>query len=586
MLVCLAPAGPPAAVALAASRPKGIVQKSGDGMDIDQVKAGEKHQNGEPRITSVDLLDWVWSGAVTTESATVNAKLKAASSSVRLVVSENVDLSSPVYSGTAVASAVNNNTVSLSISGLQSDTPYYYAVEADGQLDSETHGQFHTFDDGPFSFMFAFAGDAIQGSNQPVFDKVRAENPLFFVNPGDLMYSDIGVNDINLFRSAFADSLAQPRQQALYSAVPIAYMWDDHDYGPNDSDKNSPSREAARLVYQETVPHYPMQDDPADHPACGYSNPAACRSINQAFAVGRAYFILTDLRSERDPKSQTDNSSKTMMGAVQKTWFKEQLLYANGRYPLIFWLSSVPYIEAQTGGSDRWGGYATERAEIANFIKDNNIENVVIIAADAHMIALDDGTNSDYAAGGGAALPVLHAAALNRSGSVKGGPYSHGTYQNPSAADGQYATVNVTDTGGNQVCIEYTGKRLASGAANTTPLINWSTCFDVLETAVAPDLKITADNSTDVSLHWDDASANCAYTVYRETSPYLDLNTLPAVATVASPTDGVYPFASDLGDPAENHFYRIRAANCHSSSTADSHEVAEFDFALTIPGGY
>ena len=33
-----------------------------------------------------------------------------------------------------------------------------------------------------------------------------------------------------------------------------------------------------------------------------------------------------------------------MMGESQKKWFKEQLLAANGKYPLICWMSTVPWI--------------------------------------------------------------------------------------------------------------------------------------------------------------------------------------------------------------------------------------------------
>jgi hypothetical protein len=44
-----------------------------------------------------------------------------------------------------------------------------------------------------------------------------------------------------------------------------------------------------------------------------------------------------------------------------------------------------------------------------------------MISGDAHMVAIDDGTNSDYADGGGGGFPVFHAGALDRSSSVKGG---------------------------------------------------------------------------------------------------------------------------------------------------------------------
>jgi hypothetical protein len=49
---------------------------------------------------------------------------------------------------------------------------------------------------------------------------------------------------------------------------------------------------------------------------------------------------------------------------------------------------------------------------------------------------------------------LLHAAALDRPGSVKGGPYSEGTFPGP----GQFGTVTVTDTGGPVIGVELAGR--------------------------------------------------------------------------------------------------------------------------------
>ena len=51
-----------------------------------------------------------------------------------------------------------------------------------------------------------------------------------------------------------------------------------------------------------------------------------------------------------------------------------------------------------------------------------------MIAGDAHMIAYDDGTNTDYAEGGGAGFPLMHSAPMAQVASYKGGPFSHGCY--------------------------------------------------------------------------------------------------------------------------------------------------------------
>jgi alkaline phosphatase D len=266
----------------------------------------------------------------------------------------------------------------------------------------------------------------------------------------------------------------------MYRQVPIVYIWDDHDFGGNNASRLSTTHEAARRTYEEFVPHYPLVFD-------------GTGPIAQSFSVGRVKFILTDLRSPRDPVTNRDDAAKSMMGAVQKDWFKKELLEANGKYPLICWMSSVPWIglpgtniyrsvrtneygfihhtnllarmtNASSGSrtntgrgprgrsgppridDDHWSMYSTERREIADFIKSNHIRGVCILHGDSHMIAADDGSNSDYATGGGAPLPVLCAAPLDQDPSIKGGPYSQGVYR-VRRNEGTFGLMTVNDHG-------------------------------------------------------------------------------------------------------------------------------------------
>jgi len=147
-----------------------------------------------------------------------------------------------------------------------------------------------------------------------------------------------------------------------------------------------------------------------------------------------------------------------MMGKVQKDWFKRQLLDAKKSSAVIFFVSSVPWI-GQPSGGDSWSAYPTERAEIANFVKEHGIKNLIILAGDAHMLAADDGSNSDYADGGGARIPVLHAGPLDRGYSLKGGPYSEGVYL-AKKGEGCFGFVEVEDRREQGVTVIYSGRNL------------------------------------------------------------------------------------------------------------------------------
>ncbi len=399
-----------------------------------------------PTTASNHFVLTLWSGAITPDSGRVNARIDHDSATVRLIVSQQPDFSQPRYSAYQSANLnENNRMVSLAIDGLQADTRYYYAIEADGLPDTINTGEFHTPAAGPFSFTVAFSACAITASSHPVFNTIRQYQPLFFLHTGDLHYADIDSNDRHRYRQAFDAVLAAPAQAALYRVVPIAYMWDDHDYGPNDSDATAPGRLAARLTYQEYVPHYPLVAGSGDVP------------IYQAFTIGRVRFILTDTRSERTPKIAPDNAAKTMMGAAQKTWFKQELLNANGVYPVIIWVSTSPWLADPPGsGDDNWAGYTTERQELADFIANHGIHSLFMLSGDVHMVAIDDGRNNLYGSNGLRGFPIMQAAALDRPNSswLPDNDYSDGQFP----GSGQFGLMTIMDDGGPLVRLTWSGR--------------------------------------------------------------------------------------------------------------------------------
>jgi hypothetical protein len=171
-------------------------------------------------------------------------------------------------------------------------------------------------------------------------------------------------------------------------------------------------------------------------------------------------FIMTDLRSAAVSPNVKEAASKTKLGTAQKAWFKQELINArDSGFPLIVWVCPDPWIAKAQLGDDTWGGHATERTEIANFIRDNRITNLVLLSGDMHGLAYDDGTNADYATGGGAPVAVLHAAALTSEGSAKGGPYTAG----PFPGSQQYGILEIYDNGGPSVACRFLGTKVNEG---------------------------------------------------------------------------------------------------------------------------
>jgi phosphodiesterase/alkaline phosphatase D-like protein len=390
-------------------------------------------------LAPATLVEWIWAGGTTEDSVVVKAGLAREAPDARLLISEREDLAN----ARAVSpDAADPTLLAFTVGGLSPDTDYWYAVEAGGEVDTGRLGRLRTFPAGPASFSFAFGSCLNTGSNAVVFDTIRQHDPLFFLVAGDFFYENIEVESLSMFLEGYDANLTSPAQSTLYRSSPFVYTWDDHDFGPNDADSTSPSRPAAQTAYRQVVPHYALPDTDGG-------------AIYQAFTVGRVRFILTDNYSYRSPASAPDGPAKTMLGDEQQAWLEQELLAANGTYPVIVWVNSQPWIEAEGPDATGWGAYAAERRDISDFIVDNGIGGLVMLSGDAHMLAIDDGSNNTYASDGeGPGFPVFHAAALDRHGSEKGGPFSEGT----DAGGGYFGLVTVNDDGGDTMGIIWSGR--------------------------------------------------------------------------------------------------------------------------------
>ncbi len=391
---------------------------------------GPTHPESSAPEVPADMVEWVWLGALGPDGVTaVVGLVEGRTGEVALVVE-------PAAGGAPTRARARGGADPahrVRAGGLVPDTEYAFHVEVDGQPDrGRGRGRFRTAPDGPASFRFVVGACARTGSNGAVFDALAAEDPLFYLNLGDIHYANLSSTDPADHRAAYERLLTRPAQAALYRRVPIAYVWDDHDYGENDSAGDAPGRAAVRRAYRQVVPHHPLviEDD---------------GPIHQAFTIGRVRFVLTDSRSER--------TGTTMLGGPQLEWLVDELVRASQTHALVIWGNPVPWNGEPDPGADGWRGFPDERRQIADALAAAEVDNLVMVAGDAHMVALDDGSNTDFSTDGSGGFPLLHAAALDRRGQVKAGPYSAGAFP----GGGRYGVVDVVDDG-TTVAVTLTGR--------------------------------------------------------------------------------------------------------------------------------
>ncbi|MBI2932125.1 MAG: alkaline phosphatase D family protein, partial [Planctomycetes bacterium] len=300
-------------------------------------------------------------GGVTEAGAVVWIRTSA-SASVSVAFSITPDLAgAQVVVG--VTDAAKDSTALIPLTGLSPSTTYYYNVLVEGApVFSADFPRFRTFpapgSDTEVSFAF---GSCQSDGNHPIFSSIAAKDPLFFLQNGDFGYPDAMDPSTKLerqrqnFRAQYDP--AHPLAGVLLRTAPLVYVWDDHDYGGNNSDKNQPGKEYSLQAYRDYVPGYPLAQD-----AIG---------VWHSFRAGNAEFFALDCRSQRDPEltSWNDrlNPDRSMLNGTdlpatqsQWDWLLGALLGSTARWKFI--VQSVVWNPTfSSGGGDSWAGYLIEQ---------------------------------------------------------------------------------------------------------------------------------------------------------------------------------------------------------------------------------
>ncbi|HEX9229200.1 MAG TPA: alkaline phosphatase D family protein [Arthrobacter sp.] len=364
----------------------------------------------------------------TATTALVQAKVTNATSARLKVSTDPAGTQGVVYGPAATPSA--SGDVKLTASGLTANTRYYYRVamtNAGGEvLDTSTPvGRLKTAPSGASSFSFCFAS-CFNGTDTAVVDAVAARGDDMFMIIGDLYYADGSGTTAANFRTKHNQKILA--YQSALATTNTVYTPSDHDGMNNDSTAGG---DATAWTNWNTVRSELW--------------PAAASYYSWTW--GRVRFIVLDDRSFKTIPSATDNSSKTALGATQKTWLKNTITAATE--PVIVIAQSAPWIHPPEAGDDGWNGYTTERTELANFFVASG-KKIVMLAGDMHAVAADSGVNSP----GG--VPLFHASPGEGTSSHKGGPYTVPPYPASGQSATQYGRVVVTDTGA-QISLTFSG---------------------------------------------------------------------------------------------------------------------------------
>ncbi len=239
----------------------------------------------------------------------------------------------------------------------------------------------------------AFGSCADEEAPQPIWAAIKAENPDIFLFLGDNVYADNNrgkpVENFTRAELEFAyDTLDKHADFAPFRAsVPMLSTWDDHDFGKNDAGVEFELKKDAKELMLETL------GAPQDKAMPG--RPGVYHSATYGAEGQRVQVIMLDTRWFRSSLKATDepgvvgkeryvpdvDPSKTMLGANQWTWLREQF---EKPADLRLLVSSIQVI-ADGHGWEAWRTMPLEREKLYSIIAETGAGNTIILSGDRHV---------------------------------------------------------------------------------------------------------------------------------------------------------------------------------------------------------
>ena len=285
----------------------------------------------------------------------------------------------------------HDGVLQFAIGALEPGTRYRYRVVVDGQsVEPREPLHFSTqplwqwrSDPPPFSAALgscAFINDKPYdrpgrgyGGDYQIFDAIADQKPDLMLWLGDTLY----------LREADTDSAwgiaARHRQvrsfpplQRLLRATHHYAIWDDHDFGSNNSNASYVLKPTSLELFKRYWPNpsFGLPDAPG---------------IFTRFTWHDVEFFLLDDRWYRNSDRAPDAPDKAMLGPAQLAWLKDALLSSPATFKII---ANGSQLLNDVSRAEGWQHFPVERQAFLDWLGDARIDGLIFLSGDRHRTEL------------------------------------------------------------------------------------------------------------------------------------------------------------------------------------------------------
>jgi len=316
----------------------------------------------------------------------------------------DADMTDIVQSGTVAVSAETDWTVKIDVVGLVPYTTYYYQFsDEDGNLSAV--GRTKTAPDGDseveeLKFGVASCSSIFSGYFNAYARMAERDDLDLVIHLGDYIYDFVDDDEPIRVPEPFPIDpqtkeefwqrhryyLHDPDLRAVRQQHPFFAMWDNHDiYKNNETDL---------LGSIEAFYHYlPIRQADINEP----------KRIYRTLHYGElADIVLMDIELWRNQDVIPMVDSASLLGNTQYDWVTNELQNSTATWHIIGnqklfsnWAidhveADLPFGDGNVADPNSWDGFPEERERLLTFLKDNDIENNIVLSGDIHLSVAAD----------------------------------------------------------------------------------------------------------------------------------------------------------------------------------------------------
>ena len=212
------------------------------------------------------------------------------------------------------------------------------------------------------------------GSEYGIFTSIHRQKPDLMLWLGDnVYYREPDWNTRTGMLHRYTHDRSTPEMQPLLASTAHYAIWDDHDYGPNDSDGTWLHKEEAWNVFSSFW----------GNPTFGVDGRKGCTT---RFQYADVDFFLLDNRYFRTPNKCASCPDRTLLGKDQLEWFLAALASSTAPFKLVAIGGQV--VTTYNGDETCFHYFPAERDTILARIERDNIKGVVFLTGDRHFTEL------------------------------------------------------------------------------------------------------------------------------------------------------------------------------------------------------